>query len=83
MTERLLSEQVADRRSIFSRWFDVIYHRLTQRWSIGKKRNAAWQLATGSIIQHLDSDDWSGPNRMEYQTNISIKIPKKLIVGFS
>jgi O-antigen biosynthesis protein len=61
---------------------NVIYHRLPERLSIGRKRNVCCQLATGQIIQHLDSDDWSGPNRMQDQAQRLIDKPKMMVTGY-
>jgi glycosyltransferase involved in cell wall biosynthesis len=43
-----------------------IYARVP-RMSIGAKRNLACQFATGDIIVHFDSDDWSAPTRVHDQ----------------
>ncbi len=59
----------------------VIYHRLSERLSIGRKRNSCWELATGDIITHL-YDGWSGPNRFEHQANLLINHSKILMTGY-
>jgi glycosyltransferase involved in cell wall biosynthesis len=41
--------------------------RLSQRFSIGKKRNLGCELASGDIIMLWDDDDWHGPKRIEKQ----------------
>lgn len=43
------------------------YHRLTQRYSIGAKRNLCCSRASGDILMHWDDDDWSHPGRMADQ----------------
>jgi hypothetical protein len=37
--------------------------------TIGEKRNRCCQLASGEIICHFDSDDWSAPDRVTDQMN--------------
>lgn len=46
---------------------DVRYIRLSQRASIGAKRNLACAEARGEIIAHWDDDDWYAPDRLRYQ----------------
>lgn len=46
---------------------DVMYFRNVGQDSIPEKRNLCAELATGDIIMHFDSDDWSDPNRMAEQ----------------
>jgi len=45
----------------------VNYIALSQRTSIGTKRNIACEQARGSIIAHWDDDDWYAPHRLQYQ----------------
>ena len=40
---------------------------LTQKMSIGAKRNLACQQARGTIIAHWDDDDWYAPHRLSHQ----------------
>ena len=47
----------------------VQYHRLNHRLTIGSKRNLACSRANGDVLMHLDSDDWSAPERMLDQIN--------------
>lgn len=46
---------------------EVIYVWLSERTSIGAKRNLAVQHARGAIIAHWDDDDWYAPDRLRYQ----------------
>lgn len=45
----------------------VRYHLAATRLNIPQKRNAVNQLTSGDLIWHLDSDDWSAPERMAEQ----------------
>jgi hypothetical protein len=45
----------------------IRYVRLSERQSIGEKRNKACELADGKIIVFWDDDDWYAPNRISYQ----------------
>jgi glycosyltransferase involved in cell wall biosynthesis len=45
----------------------VRYIRVVNRMKIGPKRNLACDIASGGIIVHFDSDDWSAPNRITDQ----------------
>jgi glycosyltransferase involved in cell wall biosynthesis len=40
------------------------YVRLTEKISVGAKRNLACSLAHGEIIMHWDDDDWQAPRRI-------------------
>lgn len=60
----------------------IIYQRLHERKSIGLKRNACCELASGAIIWTLDNDDWSGPGRMADQVQRLIDNPKMLMTGY-
>lgn len=46
---------------------NIRYLRLSQRASIGEKRNLACQHATGDLIAHWDDDDWYSSDRLRYQ----------------
>ena len=46
----------------------IRYIRLTGRQTIGAKRNLAIENATGSVIMHLDDDDWISPQWIQLQT---------------
>ncbi|HEY4085995.1 MAG TPA: glycosyltransferase [Bryobacteraceae bacterium] len=48
---------------------DVRYLRLPRRTTIGQKRNAACELASGEFIAHWDDDDWYSPERLARQVN--------------
>lgn len=45
----------------------VRYHVVTERLNIPQKRNRVNALATGPLIAHFDSDDWSYPDRIAEQ----------------
>jgi len=45
----------------------VNYIALSQRTSIGAKRNIACEQARGTIIAHWDDDDWYAPHRLRHQ----------------
>lgn len=62
---------------------NVIYRRIPDRKSVGLKRNMCCEVATGVIIQHYDSDDWSGPGRMADQVEFLLAHPKLVMVGYS
>ncbi len=54
---------------------------LNERMTIADKRNMACRLATGEIIWHLDSDDFSAPTRMEKQVAL-LQESQKALVGY-
>src|SRR6185503_11310823 len=60
---------------------NVAHILLKERMSIPDKRNMAARVATGDIIWHLDSDDWSAPNRMKEQVNL-LEESGKALVGY-
>ena len=45
----------------------IRYVRLTDRRTVGAKRNLACVDARGEIIVHCDDDDWNAPWRLRYQ----------------
>lgn len=45
----------------------VNYIALSQKASIGAKRNIACEQARGTIIAHWDDDDWYAPHRLRHQ----------------
>jgi glycosyltransferase involved in cell wall biosynthesis len=47
----------------------VQYRRLSERHSIGAKRNAACEMAQGEVVVLWDDDDWYGSNRISAQVN--------------
>lgn len=49
--------------------------------SIAEKRNMACGFASGDIICHWDSDDWSDPDRLAYQVTL-IEGSRKSVAGF-
>jgi len=48
---------------------NIRYIRLTEKQSIGAKRNLGGQHASGEIMVHWDDDDWHAPWRLSYQVN--------------
>lgn len=59
----------------------VVYARSAER-CIPLKRNSCCELATGEIITHFDSDDWSAPSRLAVQLQMMIESGKS-VCGFS
>lgn len=51
------------------------------RFNIPQKRNAVNQLASGSLICHFDSDDWSAPERIAEQVKL-LKESGRACTGF-
>ncbi len=45
----------------------IRYFHLSERISVGAKRNLACERARGEIIAHWDDDDWHAPHRLRYQ----------------
>ncbi|HKP71555.1 MAG TPA: glycosyltransferase, partial [Pyrinomonadaceae bacterium] len=45
----------------------VRYFRLTDKMTVGAKRNFACERARGEIVAHWDDDDWHAPHRLSYQ----------------
>ncbi|HEX6096505.1 MAG TPA: glycosyltransferase [Thermoanaerobaculia bacterium] len=45
----------------------IVYVRLTERKSVGAKRNLACERARGEFIVHWDDDDWYPPSRVRTQ----------------
>lgn len=58
-----------DKSLIDNLWYQNIYYKYIgpKRRSIPVKRNTLCDMATGTIIAHLDDDDWSSINRLLYQ----------------
>lgn len=54
---------------------------LNERLSIPAKRNMAARLATGEILMHFDSDDWSAPERMADQVK-RLEESGKMVTGY-
>lgn len=57
----------------------VRYHVSGSSMNIPQKRNAVNSLAAGVLIWHLDSDDWSAPERMAEQAERYFSTGKQLI----
>jgi glycosyltransferase involved in cell wall biosynthesis len=55
---------------------------LSQSRNIGWKRNEACRMATGEIIMHWDSDDWSNSDRMAEQVAF-LEASGKQVTGYS
>jgi len=47
----------------------IRYIRLSQKTTLGVKRNIACEQARGTIIAHWDDDDWHAPHRLRYQVH--------------
>lgn len=45
----------------------IRYIRLSERRSVGEKRNIACRASRGTFIAHWDDDDWSATSRLSYQ----------------
>lgn len=58
----------------------IRYFRIAKK-DIGPKRNFACFMATGDIIMHFDSDDWSAPGRMQDQFDFLMRSEKQ-VVGY-
>ena len=56
----------------------VVYHVLDQRLTVGAKRNIACELASGEVIIHFDSDDFSAPGRIRDQVERMIALDKSV-----
>ena len=61
----------------------VKYLRYEEKQTLGKKRNAMNQAATGDIIVYMDDDDYYPPERIEHAVNKLIENPKALCAGSS
>jgi glycosyltransferase involved in cell wall biosynthesis len=48
----------------------------------GDKRNKVNELTKGDLICHFDDDDWSAPERIQFQVDL-LRSSKKPITGFS
>lgn len=59
----------------------VVYIRQKIRYRIGQKRNQCCEAASGEIIAHFDSDDWSAPKRLFIQVEL-LKQSQKAVTGF-
>lgn len=51
----------------------VHYLRADERLSIPAKRNKCCEMASGEVICHWDSDDWSDPRRIQHQAELMQK----------
>jgi glycosyltransferase involved in cell wall biosynthesis len=60
---------------------NVRYIRVDERHDIPRKRNMVCKAASGEVIVHFDSDDWSAPTRIERQIEI-FQSEKKAVCGF-
>jgi len=57
------------------------YERMPKRLIVPLKRNRVCEMATGEIIAHFDSDDWSDPRRLEDQVRV-MREAKKAVTGY-
>lgn len=48
----------------------IRYVQLSERRTIGAKRNLACEQAQGELVVHWDDDDWSAPRRLRYQVEM-------------
>jgi hypothetical protein len=48
----------------------IRYVRLSERRTIGAKRNLGCEQARGELVVHWDDDDWSAPRRLRYQVEM-------------
>lgn len=51
----------------------IRYFHLHQEYTIGTKRNKACEKAAGTIIVHIDDDDWYAPNWVSYQVDALLR----------
>lgn len=51
----------------------ITYLRLSQRLTVGAKRNLACEQAKGSIIVHWDDDDWHATQRLNCQIEMLLR----------
>jgi glycosyltransferase involved in cell wall biosynthesis len=64
----ILDDGEDDISDLYKGWTNVGFLRsITQKWSIGAKRNKGCSVANGSIICHWDDDDYYGPQRLSKQ----------------
>ena len=61
---------------------NIITYHCSDAIRLGKKRNLCCEMAHGSIICHWDDDDWSSPERIEYQVKM-LHESEKPVTGFS
>jgi glycosyltransferase involved in cell wall biosynthesis len=59
----------------------VRYLRNATRLTIAQKRNQVCAEASGDVIMHVDSDDWSAPERMWFQHQLMMD-SGKAVCGF-
>lgn len=60
--------ETRDYMSGLSAWpWNLRYHQVYTRVSVGTKRNLACEHARGSVIAHFDDDDWQNPHRLANQ----------------
>lgn len=51
----------------------ITYTRLSQKLTVGAKRNLACEQAKGTIIAHWDDDDWHASQRLSYQVEALLR----------
>jgi glycosyltransferase involved in cell wall biosynthesis len=61
----------------------IRYFRLTERRSVGMKRNLACEVARGEIIAHWDDDDWMAEWRLSYQVRELLRHPPMTLCGLA
>jgi len=62
--------------------YRIRYTKLSERLTVGEKRNVACSMASGEIIVHFDSDDWSAPGRIADQV-ARLQATGKQVTGYS
>lgn len=60
----------------------IRYSRLNRRLTLADKRNAVNTMASGELIAHFDSDDWSDPGRLSFQLGMMFE-SDKAVSGFN
>ena len=60
----------------------IRYVKLGRRVTVGEKRNIACAMASGEIIVHFDSDDWSAPGRVADQV-ARLQETRKQVTGYN
>jgi glycosyltransferase involved in cell wall biosynthesis len=57
---------------------DAVYVYLTEKQTIGSKRNLACEAARGEVICHFDDDDWSAAGRIRDQVTRLLQSGKQM-----
>lgn len=62
-------------------WVNVQCKRMITRLSIPEKRQLCCEIASGDVVAHFDSDDWSDPSRLQVQAELMQQSGKQ-VIGF-